>query len=98
MRPHASLFLLWALAGLAQADDGGMSAGQSAKLARATAYAYSIQPPRDVYQIRQGNGHSPGEGTAMNLTIGPTLGGGLGHGLRDSIVNVRDVFQLCLDC
>ena len=58
-------------AGLAQAEGDGVSAGQSALLARTLAHAYATQTvQQDVAQIQPGNGQRPGYGTSMNLSTG----------------------------
>lgn len=98
MKTYASLFLVWAVAGCAQAEGEGLSAGQSAMAARAIAHAYTVQPPQDVVQIYQGNGHPSGAGVNMNLSIGSYYSNGTGQAPRENIVNLRDVVQICMHC
>jgi len=98
MKTYASVVLLWAVAGLAQAAGEGQSAGQSAMAARAIAHAYVVQPPQDIVQVVRGNGPQAGGGTNMNLAIGNYYGNGSGQGPSQNVVNVRDVVQICIDC
>lgn len=99
MKRIISALILWTIAGLAQADGEGLSAGQSAMVARTIAHGYAIQQiPQDVIQIQQGNGHHVGYGTNLNLNIGNYYGSNYGQAPRENVVNVRDVFQVCLHC
>ncbi len=102
MKTYTSILLLWALACSAQADDTGISAGQSAMAARAIAYANVVQPPQQTQvQVYQGNGQQAvgaGGGSNMSLSIGSYYGNGTGQPPRENIVSVGNVIQVCENC
>ena len=102
MKTYSSIFLLLVIACSAQADDTGLSAGQSAMAARAIAYANVVQPPQQTQvQVYQGNGQQPagvGGGSNMNMSIGSYYGNGTGQLPRENIVSVGNVIQVCENC